>query len=111
MESALPYVALLLHARQYLACQAFNSFMGTRRKHPLGQQFPLCQLLPCPPGEIGTIYLMLSPGASFSYSGAEDRFRPGGATGAVSARSDSPEASSSRQAFRAPWLSVKAAPG
>jgi long-chain acyl-CoA synthetase len=30
---------------------------------------------PCPAGVIGTIYLMLSPGASFSYSGAEDKTR------------------------------------
>jgi long-chain acyl-CoA synthetase len=30
---------------------------------------------PCAPGEVGTIYLMLSPGASFSYSGADDKTR------------------------------------
>ena len=30
---------------------------------------------PCAPGETGTIYLKLSPGASFSYSGAEEKTR------------------------------------
>lgn len=30
---------------------------------------------PSPPGVVGTIYLMLSPGASFSYSGADDKTR------------------------------------
>jgi len=30
---------------------------------------------PCAPNEIGTIYLMLSPGATFSYSGADDKTR------------------------------------
>jgi long-chain acyl-CoA synthetase len=31
--------------------------------------------VPCAPGTIGTIYLKLSPGASFSYSGAEEKTR------------------------------------
>ena len=30
---------------------------------------------PCAPGQVGTIYLKLSPGASFSYSGADEKTR------------------------------------
>ena len=30
---------------------------------------------PCPPNRVGTIYLMLSPGATFSYSGADEKTR------------------------------------